>query len=159
MSIWKSKEWKKYYLQKAYIKGIKINFDKDVNEDVKRAIKEIMAWLRTQYEFPKRLHIYVKKSLLVRARDGDKIPDLFFWPDSRDGKPYIKIATGDYPELLENLGRDNALATILFALLEELTHYFQWLNGMEFQEEKLKKQANRCARQIMNAYAETRDHP
>jgi len=158
MNIWKCNDWKKYYSKREHRTGIKIDFDKEVNSDVKEAIKNVLIWLRKQYKFPVRIRIYVKKDVLVKAKDGDEVPDLFFWPYSRDDEPYIKIATGDYLDLIQRLEKDDALATILVALLEELTHYFQWLNGLEFTSENLKEQATICARRIMTEYSETREH-
>ncbi len=37
------------------------------------------------------------------------------------------IATGDYPELLAESGRNNALAAYLCSLSHALVHYWQWL--------------------------------
>ena len=159
MNIWKCKDWKSYYSNRNIRRGIRLDFDKEVNEDVKRAIKNLIGWLRKEYEFPVRVRIYVKKQALVRARDGDMVPDLFFWPYNRDEEPYIKIATGDYYDLLKQMEKDDALATILMALLQELTHYFQWLNGLDFSEDSLMAGARKSADRIMDIYSETREHP
>ena len=159
MSIWNCKDWKKYYSNQNIRNGIKIDFDIDVDISVKNAIKKMVSWLRKNYEFPVRIRIYVKAGTMVKSRDGDLVPDLFFWPYNRNEEPYIKIATGDYSDLLNRLSPDDALATILIALLQELTHYFQWLNGLEFSNSNLKRQATICARAIMKRYAETREHP
>ena len=159
MSIWECSEWKSVYLNSKCRSGIKVDFDKEVNIDLRNAIKEMIVWLRTEYEFPIRVRIYVKKDLLVKATDGDMVPDLFFWPDNRYDEPYIKLATGDYDELLETLDRDDAIATILIALLHEMTHYFQWINGLEITDPSLDEQARICARTVLNDYADKRDHP
>lgn len=159
MNIWECSEWESVYLNSNCRKGIKIDFDKEVDMDLRNAIKTMIAWLRTEYEFPIRVRIYIKKDLLVKATDGDMCPDFFFWPADRYDEPYIKLATGDYNELLEELGRDDAIGTILIALLHEITHYFQFVNGLEFSDPSLDKQAKKCARAVLNDYADTRDHP
>lgn len=159
MNIWECNEWESVYLNSNCRKGIKIDFDKEVNMDLRNAIKTMIAWLRTEYEFPIRVRIYIKKDLLVKATDGDRVSDFFFWPANRYDEPYIKLAAGDYNELLERLGRDDAIATILIALLQEITHYFQWINGLEFADPSLDEQAKKCARAVLNDYADTRDHP
>ena len=100
-----------------------------------------------------------KKKELVKTKKGELVPDLFFWPYSREDEPYIKIATGDYPALVEKLGVDDALATILLALLREMTHYYQWLNDVKLTPIGEQRQATRYARMILNEYAETREHP
>ena len=159
MDIWKSDKWQEHYLNGKYRKGIKIDFDSNVNISVKQAIKNISNWLRKNYIFPIRLRIYVKSNTLIKARDGSKVPDLFFWPYNRDDEPYIKIATGDYDDLLKRLGKDDALATILFALLRNITHYFQWLNDTNLTATGEQRQATRYARIKLHEYAETREHP
>ena len=159
MDIWIIDNWKTYYSNKTHRSGIKVDFELGVNESVKSAIKNMVNWLRKTYTFPVRVRIYVKKGIKVKARDGDLVPDLFFWPYNRDDEPYIKIATGDYFELLSKLGKDDALATILLALLRNLTHYFQWLNDIKLTPIGEERQATRCARLKLREYAETRDHP
>ena len=125
-----------------------------VDPEVKTSIQNMVNWLRKKYVFPIRIHVYVKKGLLIKARDGDMVEDLFFWPDCRDDEPYIKIATGDYFEYVDEVGKDEAILPILRSLLQELTHYFQWLNGMEFNSDTLPRQARRYAIKILDEYLE-----
>jgi len=155
MSIWESSDWKEYYLDKPHRSGVRLRFDSKVDIDVRNAIKRMVSWLRKRYEFPMRIHVYIKGSSLIRARDGDMVYDLFFWPNCRDVEPHIKIATGDYYNLTKEIGKDDAIATILLALLIELTHYFQWLNGKEFSYTTLNRQASRTGRKVLETYAET----
>ena len=156
MNIWKCKDWEKYYSSRSPRGGIKTDFDKGVDSEVKNAIKNMLVWLRKEYSFPVRLRIYIKETDQVKARDGDLVYDLFFWPDSRDDEPYIKFAAGDYAERKKQTGKDNALATILIALAGEITHYFQWLNGLEFDEDS--KQAKLYGKKVMRTYFDTVDH-
>lgn len=159
MNIWKSKRWKDYYSEKKHRGGIKIDYDRDVNEDVKSAVKQILAWLRVNYDFPVRVRIYVKNATKIKARDGEMVLDTFFWPYSRDDEPYIRMATGDYSELLLARGRDDALTAILISLLRNLTHYFYWLNDVKLTPIAQERQATRYARIIFYEYADTIDHP
>ena len=156
--IWECDSWKEYYLNKCIRKGIRLDFERDVNEDVKKTIKDAIAWLRTQYEFPIRIRIYVKKAPLIRAKDGEMIPDLFFWPSNRCDEPYIKIATGDYNDLLQKMNSDDALSTILFALFRELTHYYQWINELDIDDPNLERQAILCAKKRLRFYTKTKEH-
>ncbi|MBR5139800.1 MAG: hypothetical protein IKV16_01975, partial [Clostridia bacterium] len=82
-----------------------------------------------------------------------------FRPADRNREPYIKIATGDYAQLLEKRGKDNALAAMLYTLFYELTHYFQWLNDLDLTLIGEERQATNYSQIIMFAYSETRDHP
>ena len=83
----------------------------------------------------------------------------FFEPLQHTIEPYIRIATGDYEELKEEIGRDQALASILTVIAHELTHYFQWINGIQKTERDSECQARRCAKKLLKKYAETREHP
>ena len=159
MNIWESRKWESYYSNNFHRNGIKVDFDRGVNETVKIAIKKLIVWLRQKYSFPKRVRIYVKEGVLIKARDGEMVPDLFFWPYNRDDEPYIKIATGDFDELKKHLGEEDALGTILFALLCELTHYYQWINNVVLTPIGEKRQARRCAGLILNEYANIKGTP
>ena len=159
MNIWEIDDWQDYYKDNPHRKGLRVRFEQDVNPEVKRAIKECIRWLRSKYDFPKRVRMYVKANRRIRASNGDKVCGTFFRPADRDIEPYIKIATGDYSELLAKRGKDNALASILDAIFHELTHYFQWLNDLNLTFIGEERQATHYASFLMRAYAETRDHP
>jgi len=79
----------------------------------------------------------------------------FFAPWDRSEEPYIRIATGDYPELRRERGRDNALAAILLSLALQVIHYQQWVKTGDLH----KRGVNRKALIVLDRYAETRDHP
>ena len=158
LGIWDCDDWKDYYLDKNPRKGIRLDFEQGVNDDVKKAIKEIVAWIRKKYVFPIRVRIYIKKATFVKSKDGEMVPDIFGWMYDRDDEPYISIATGDYCYLLQTMSRDDALATILLSLLIELTHYFQWLNGLSMSDPYLYRQALVCAKKISNDYYKTKEH-
>ena len=147
------------YTFKNSDKGIRLHFEKGVNDDVRGAIIRLVKWLRKQYYFPVRVNVYVKSSFWVKASDGDYVRDLFFWPEDRSCTPYITIGVGDYEDWLKTRDRDDALAPIVLALLCELTNYFNWVNGVEKDENSLQKSAWRYARKILNLYAEVYEHP
>ena len=83
----------------------------------------------------------------------------FFEPFSYLDEPYIRIAAGDYNELANHLGKDNALASILLSLAHELTHYYQWINNIQLTPVGREWQAARYANYIIDEYASTREHP
>ena len=74
-------------------------------------------------------------------------------------RPYIRIAVGYYQEQTQKRGVDNTLATILWNIAHELTHYFQWINNLELTPMGEERQATNHANRILDEYAETRDHP
>ena len=139
--------------------GLRLRFDAEVNEEVKTACNAFFKWLRSEYYFPLRIPVYIKSARRVRTRDGDRVCGSFFEPAEYTVEPYIRVAAGDYPELLASRGRDDALASILSTIAHELTHYFQWINGLELTDIGRERQATQYARYILTEYAETRDHP
>ena len=160
MNIWKTKKWINYYKNHPPKRsGLRVRYDKNIDAEVKRAIKCFVAWMRDKYIFPMRVVIYVKESERVQARDGDMVFGTFFGPFNRNDEPYIRIATGDYCELRGARGADNALASIISTVAHELSHYFQWLNGLELTPLGEERQACNYASAILDEYSETREHP
>lgn len=159
MNIWRTNKWQDYYKTRFCRSGLRIDYEKSVDPEVKRAIKEFVSWLRTEYIFPKRVRMYVKSARRIKAKDGDLVCGTFFRPNHKDVEPYIRIATGDYIELLETRGKDNALSSIIWTIPHELTHYFQWLNDIELSLIGEERQAINYANKILDEYAETREHP
>lgn len=159
MNIWTIDKWKDYYSEHPHRSGLRVRYEKSVDPEVKRAIRECVCWLRSEYVFPKRVQLYVKSARRIRAKNREMVCGTFFRPADRNEEPYIRIATGDYAELLEKRGKDNALAAILYTLIHELTHYFQWLNDLDLTLIDEERQATNYSESIMDDYAKTRDHP
>lgn len=156
--LWESNDWNDY-LKKDVRTGIRLKFDQNVDPEVQRACKEFVNWLRSEYEFPMRIPIYFKCSKQVKTMDGDTASATFFGPFDKTVEPYIRVSVGDYPDLLEQRGKDNALAAILGSIAHELTHYFQWIKDVNSSDQKNEKQAKYYAGEILLDYAETREHP
>lgn len=159
MNIWQMKKWQDFYTPNSCRSGLRLCFQKDVDLEVKRAFRDFALWLRREYAFPKRINIYVKSQRRIKALEGDLVCGTFFRPADRDKEPYVRIATGDYPDLLEEEGHDNALAALLWTVAHELTHYFQWLNDIKLTLIGEERQATVYANKIIKDYAQTRDHP
>lgn len=108
--------------------GIRLKIDQEVDPEVRRAIKEFARWLRKQMDFPIRVPIYIKKDYQIKTKSRELVSAIFFEPFSKDVEPYIKVASGEYEELKEEGGQDNALSSILASIAHELAHYFQWIH-------------------------------
>ena len=113
MNIWRMTKWHNFYNSRPCRSGLRVDFEKNVHPEVKRAIKEFIVWLRSEYVFPKRVRIYIKSTERIKARDGDMVYGTLFQPFDRNDEPYAKIATGDYLDLVQAYGVDDALAKIL----------------------------------------------
>ena len=79
----------------------------------------------------------------------------FFAPWSRRVEPYIRVATGDYPELRVTMGRDDALASIIMSFAHEVVHYQQWVATGNISERGVRRRAEA----ILRRYAATRGRP
>lgn len=136
--------------------GLRIRCDKEVHPEVRRACLKFAKWLRNEFEFPIRVVVYLKKDYQIKNRfSKELVSATFFAPFDKCVEPYIRVATGDYLELLEKSGKDNALAAILGSVAHELGHYYQWVDDLELDE----KGAENNKDYMIDLYAQTREHP
>ena len=160
MHLWTMNKWKKILADTAERRtGIRIRVESSVDDEVRSACKNFVSWLRSAYDFPLRIPIYVKSAPYLISLDGEKAVGTFFEPFDHSVEPYIRIATGDYQALKRSIGRDNALSSILLTIGHELTHYYQWINGLKLTDVGMERQAVRYAHSIVDEYAATREHP
>ncbi len=160
--IWTIEDWQKNIdLDRINHKtGLRLRIDKSVDDEVRKACKEFARYLREEYFFPIRVVVYIKDTPKIVAMDGEKVYGTF-WSidDDYTVYPYIRIAAGDYKELCSKRGKDNALTAILLTIAHELTHYFQWINGIQLTPMGEERQAAKYAGYILDEYAETRERP
>lgn len=123
--------------------------------EVRASFIRFARWLRSRQSFPTLLPVYLLAGEQLRTVAGEMCSASFFAPHSRRDVPYIRIATGDYPSLEKESGRDDALAAFLTSFADELIHYEQWLRRMELTEQGVVRKAAR----IVRDYAETVDRP
>jgi len=160
--IWTIEKWEKNIdLDKeGHRTSLRMRFDKDVDSEVRRACKEFAAFLRKEYFFPIRVVVYIKNKPRIMAMDGDIVYGTFWsMDDDYSVEPHIRVAAGDYNDLVTKWGKDSALTVILLTIAHELTHYFQWINALKLTSIGMERQATRYARYILDEYAETREHP
>lgn len=136
--------------------GLRFRVETGVHPEVRRACLEFGRWLRDEYEFPVRVNVYFKKSAVIKNRyTKELVSATFFAPFDKDVEPHIRISTGDYQELMSELGKDNALASILGSIAHELGHYYQWIDDLELDEDE----AENNREELLYLYSQTRDHP
>lgn len=122
---------------------------------VRAALVRYAVWLRMNYEFPIRVPVYLHPGEYIINMSGSKVSATFFAPYDRAVEPYVRIATGDYPSLRKEVGRDNALAAYIGSLSHEVIHYQQWIETGEIWERGVVVKA----RAMVHRYAQTRAHP
>ena len=123
--------------------------------DVRRCLVRYARWLRERVDFPVRVTVYLSpRTVLATPAGALEHSILFVSPDRRES-PYIRIASGDYADLLRERGRDNALAAYLGSLSHEVVHYRQWIERKPLTE----RGVDRKARAMVNAYMKCVDRP
>lgn len=140
--------------------GLRIRCDKGVHPEVRRACLEFGHWLRKEFEFPIRVVVYLKKDYRIKSQaDKELVTGTFLGPFDKNEEPYIRVATGDYLELLEERGQDNALASILGTIAHEIGHYYQWIDDLELEDDEAEEGAENESEYMLDLYAQTREHP
>lgn len=132
--------------------GLRVRCDKGLNKAVRQSCINFAVWLRANMEFPIRVIVYVKKDYQIKTRDTKELASAsFFAPFDKTVEPYIRVATGDYDELVSERGEIDALWAILGSMAHEIIHYQQWLEDREFNE----KEAEIESELLLDRFAET----
>lgn len=160
MHIWTIPKWQAVLPPYETMRhGLRLRCQPGVDPQVARACKEFAAWLRQEYHFPLRVVVYIKAAKQIKAMDGELVSATILLPYDRQLEPFARVSTGDYPDMAEGRGTDNALAAILRSIAHELTHYFQWINDLPLTDIGMERQAKAYADYIVDEYAQTRAHP
>ena len=159
MFLWDRTDWTEFYGNADVRRGLRVRYEHGIDTDLKESIKRFILWIRRNYYFPFRVVIYIKSSEFITAKDGDLVFGTFFEPYYRTDEPYIRVAAGDHAKNLIRWGRDDAIAATLRTIAHELTHYYQWINGVDKPIRNLELQAYICSSIIIRKYAETTEHP
>ncbi len=122
---------------------------------VREALKRFARWLRLEYDFPIRVPVYLNQHHRFLTIEGENVTASFFAPDDSSTEPYIRIATGDYNELVAECGRNDALASYICSFAHEIIHYQQWITDGCITEAGVDKEAVA----ILRRYAESVDEP
>ena len=154
MHILYSQNWKKVLDIESLeiMRGLRVRVDRGVDDKVRSFCLDFAKWLRKEFGFPLRVNIYIKESYRIRAKDGDLVVGTIWRPDDMSNFPYIRIATGDYTELVEERGVEQAMWAILWTFAHEIVHYFQHINGLQLTLRGEEIQASRGAQYILDAY-------
>ena len=123
--------------------------------EVRAALIRFARWLRANHDFPVRVPVYLLPGEFVRTVDGKQRSASFFAPFDPSEEPYIRIATGDYPEIARTEGHDNALASFIVSMSHEVIHYFQWVETGDVWE----RGVSRRAVSMLRRYEKTVDRP
>jgi hypothetical protein len=120
--------------------GIFIRSMPGVNPEVRAQCISFVQWLRKKIPFSIRVLVLLKKEESVITELTNKPVSATFWgPNNKNELPYIKVATGDYQQLIAECGKFNALKAILGSIGHEVVHYQQWIEDRKASENEAKK--------------------
>jgi hypothetical protein len=131
-------------------KGLRIKGHRG-HPEVSAALRRFAKWLRQEYDFPIRVPVYLDSHRRHVTIEGEEVTASFFAPDDPNVEPYIRIATGDYEDLVAEWGKNDALASYICSLAHEIIHYHQWLSDGSTSEEGIEEEAEAIMRRYANA--------
>ena len=132
--------------------GLRMHFDKGVDSEVYRFCMSFAKWLRKEFIFPLRVNVYIRSNYRIKAKDGDLVVGTMWRPADASSFPYIRLATGDYQEMVERSSRDSAMWQILHTFAHEITHYYQYINKLKLTLTGEERQAKHWAERILSEY-------
>ena len=152
--LWNRNDWFDIleYENHPYRRGLRLRFEKGINPAIRNECLKFAAWLRQEYEFPIRLPIYFKNKKSLKCVDGNSAFGTCFLPDSYQKEPYMRIAAGDYDDLCREWGEKDATLAVLRTIAHELTHYYQWINGVRLSSTEEERQAVRISKRMIEYY-------
>lgn len=156
MHLWILEKEKKYYGTEDARTGLYLRIDKDIDEEVKNACKSYCKWLREKYCFPVRVTVYIKNTYRIKAEYGELVCATYLKPDAISAKARVRIAVGDYNDIVENEGKLNALDGVLFSISYGLTRYYQWINDIHLTKVGMERQVHTYSNKVLNDYLKSR---
>ena len=132
--------------------GLRIRCEKGVHLEVRRSCLEFAKWLRNEFNFPIRVVVYLKKAKQIKAIDKEMVSATFLGPYDKNEEPFIRVATGDYEELVMERGEGSAIFAILNCMAHEIIHYHQWLKDPDFDEEQAEIEAEIESIKLVDEY-------
>ena len=121
-------------------RGISFHYEKGIDQELREFYLNFSKWLRGKYEFPVHVTVYVLNQEKVRLRNGSLQYGSFRWYPKRS--PRIKVPSKVEAALLEECSLDEVYVMILSSLVHELSHYFQWVSGLQQTNAVSERQAN-----------------
>ena len=152
MISWITKEYKNHYKDSAKLSGIRYkfyNYDNVFDKDTIEKIKSFICFLRKYYYFPIRLNILFCDTVGFKHHEDKHIYyGAFYGMDDEKRLVYPKIS------IAAKVNKGNTLKDILFTLVHEITHYYQWyfLEEDKRTSRSLEIEANRWAKIILDYY-------
>jgi hypothetical protein len=112
------------------------------NKEVKKAVVLFAKWLRKKYEFPIRVAVYLLPGEIFTTLDGKKVVASFRWPDKGDAV-CIRLATGDFFDLCNEMGKDEAVESVLLSFARQIVRYQNWCKTGKCTDQGVSRRSNK----------------
>lgn len=137
MNLWQSFEKANCSL---YNQGLSLHFEKGIDDNLRELYMLFSKWLRKKYIFPSHVSVYILNQEKVTLRNGTRCYGSFRWYPKRN--PRIRVPSKIESELLEECSVEEIYMMILSSFVHELSHYYQWVLGLEQSNAVSERQAN-----------------
>lgn len=107
--------------------GLRIHASK-VDTEIGNLFKAFAKWLRQNFEFPIRFPVYLSAKEKLKRKDGNNKVSFFFAPFDNNVEPYLSVATGDFKNLIIDVGKKNAQFSLLYSLALGVVRYQKWID-------------------------------
>ena len=131
-------------------RGVSLHFDKGIDECLRREYMAFARWLRKTYVFPVHIHVYLVNAEKIRLVSGRMAYGGFRYFDERP--PRIRVASAIERHLLGEYTEEELREQILSSFVHELSHYYQWVLGLEQSDAVSERQANYYRYRILERY-------
>ena len=129
---------------------ISFHYEKGLDPELRKKYMLFATWLRKNYYFPVRIHIYILNTEKVSLLNGTVAYGSFRWFLKRS--PRIKIPSKVEEALLTDYSRNEIHYMIMSSLVHELTHYFQWALGLNQSNATSERQAHYYRYRILDQF-------
>lgn len=129
---------------------IKLYLQPSVKPLLAQKILAFLEWFEQEYEMPEKLNMTITGARHIINIEGQKVLGTCYCPNDRSKSMSIKIATGDFFEMLKKEGKENAIYRIFHSILHELQHYYQFANDWALDEDE----ADEVATELLYRYIE-----
>ena len=150
------KDRKKCLPYAATATGLRIRYAEGLDENLKENINDLIVFLRRRYYFPVRCNINITNHTIYRSEtDGHRYYGAFY--DNEDLGEKRRF----YPEIDVAGGIRSHTATgieeILFIILHELSHYYQWFFTEEGRTNRsIEMEATKWANLVLEEFRKAR---
>ncbi|MBO5295340.1 MAG: hypothetical protein J6B71_08885 [Clostridia bacterium] len=147
MNLW---EQHKKTKNDAKNQNLMLHFDPDIEPELKTLYLSFSRWLRKEYFFPKKIHIYIRNCENIRLKNGKPAYGSFRYYQKRTSM--IQIPSKVEEHLLGEYTKEDLYEQILSSFVHELTHYYQWIDNLEQDNAVSERQANYFRYRIIEQY-------